>query len=191
MPSLNTIFNWFRYSQIEYFTPFMKLWLAFNSWYRQLLPSIGTDRDAINSLKTSSPIKANFERIIDSAGDEGKEIRGALSILVKEIRIQKLVNESGVDIGFDQSDIEPDFRDFSEKAKKQKLNSGNFIKLDEETVVISDKSTLFHETLEVIYRVRCHLIHGNFDVEDRRAHRLVKSSFVILNKIFAPIISSA
>jgi len=188
MPSLNTISNWFKYSQIEYFTPFMKLWLAFNSWYKQFLPNLHTDREAINSIKLSGSIKDSFEYIIETTSDQGRELKEAISILVKELRIHKLFDGSSNSIGFDQSDIEPNFRNLSTQSKNKKLRSGNFIKLDEETVVTSDKSILFQETLEVIYQTRCCLIHGDFDVDNQRAHRLIKNSFIILNKIFGPIV---
>ena len=188
MSSLNTISNWYKYSQIEYFTPFMKLWLAFNSWYKQFIHNVRTDRDAINEIKTGSVIKNNFEQLIDASSDDAKELREAFSVLVQEIRIQGLTNESGTNVKFAQSDIEPDFRDLSKKSKTRKLNTGDLIELDENTVVTSNKSILFQEVLEIIYQIRCHLIHGNFDIENQRAHRLVRGAFIVLNKIFSPSI---
>jgi len=38
----------FDKSEIEYITPFLKLWMSFNNWYKQDIPAIGTDRDAIS-----------------------------------------------------------------------------------------------------------------------------------------------
>ena len=180
---IDTISNWYRYSQIEYFTPFMKLWLAFNSWYKQFLPNCQTDRNAINEIKDGGSIRNSFDQIFDAQSDDGEEFREALALLVKELRIQKVNN-----VGFTNSDIEPNFQSFAPRGQTQKLNTGNIVKLDRETAVISDKSILFSELVETIYQIRCGLIHGEFDVNDRRAHRLVKGAFICLNKIFGPIV---
>ncbi len=181
---INTISNWYRYSQIEYFTPFMKLWLAFNSWYKQFLPHCQTDRDAIEEIKRGGTIRSAFDQVLETQGDDGEEFRTALALLVKELRLQQINN-----VGFTNSDIEPNFQSFTPRIQAQKINTGSIVKLDDETVITSDKSILFPELVEVIYQIRCGLIHGDFDVDDRRAHRLVKGAFICLNKVFGPIVS--
>ncbi len=188
MPSLTTISSWYKYSQIEYFTPFMKLWLAFNSWYKQFLPNIRTDREAIDSIKNGSPIMDKFNSLIDATGDDADEFRSSLASLVKELRIQALINEAGRSVNFQQSDAEPNFRNLSTKVKTNRLNSGNFIRLDNDTIITSDKGMLFKETLEAIYQIRCGLIHGDFDIDNQRAQRLIKGAFIILNKTFSPVV---
>lgn len=188
MPSLDTISGWFKYSQIEYFTPFMKLWLAFNSWYKQFHPDLQTDREAINLLKSSGPIKDSFINLIDSTGDEGNEIKSALVILINEIRINSLISENGASIGFTNSDILPLFRTLGESTKKNKIKAGGLFLLDNETVVSDNKSMFFEEVLEIIYQIRCSLIHGDFGVEDIRGNRLVKSAYIILNLALKPIV---
>lgn len=180
---INTISNWYRYSQIEYFTPFMKLWLAFNSWYKQFLPNCQTDRDAINEVKRGGTVRNSFDQVFDAQSDDGEEFREAIALLVKELRIQQINN-----VSFTNSDIEPNFQNLTPQMQNKRLNTGNIVKLDRETAIISDKNILFPELIEVIYQIRCGLIHGEFDVDDRRAHRLAKGAFVCLNKIFGPIV---
>ena len=190
MPSITNISSWFKYSQIEYFTPFMKLWLAFNSWYRNFLPNLRTNREVVDSIKNGSPLKDNFISRLEIESDESNELRESLAILVNELRIQKISDGSGGLWGFDKSDIKPDFRNLNNNVKSRLLNSGNCIKLNEETIVTSDKSIFFQETFEIIYLIRCSLIHGDFDVDNRRAQRLVKSAFIVLSNIFGPIVSN-
>jgi hypothetical protein len=191
--SITTISSWFKHSQIEYFTPFMKLWLAFNSWYKLFFPNLRTDRAVIDVIKTNSSIKDNFNRLVDSPSDECKELRDALAILVNELSMEKLITESGSLVGFNLSDINPRFKTLQGRSRTNwlNLNTGNYILLGETTVVTSDKSVLFRELFEIIYQIRCSLIHGDFEVDDRRSSRLVKSSFVILNSIFGPIVSGS
>ena len=54
----------FDKSEIEYITPFLKLWMSFNNWYKTDLPSLKTDRDAINEYKNQGQIKTEFLRLL-------------------------------------------------------------------------------------------------------------------------------
>ena len=45
--------EWILRANVDYFSQFMTLWLAFNSWYRSHYPELGIkDRVLINRLKT-------------------------------------------------------------------------------------------------------------------------------------------
>ena len=63
MPTLTNYRDaWLSKASIDYFAPFISLWLACNSWYRSHYSDLtqpnnpdkeGTDRDFINKLKTN------------------------------------------------------------------------------------------------------------------------------------------
>ncbi len=57
----------FDKSEIEYITPFLKLWMSFNNWYKKDkdLKGIKTDREAIDNYKKHGRIKDEFLRIFD------------------------------------------------------------------------------------------------------------------------------
>lgn len=45
--------EWFKKAQIDYFAPFVNLWLSCNAWYMDHYSELGQkDRDHINKLKT-------------------------------------------------------------------------------------------------------------------------------------------
>ncbi|MCX6776086.1 MAG: hypothetical protein NT130_04540 [Candidatus Micrarchaeota archaeon] len=186
MPSIRGISNWYESAQIEYFTPFMKLWLCFNSWYKHVFPRIRTDADAIREIKMGGQIKDSFSNLLDSTSEDAKEFKKALSILIQEIRLGPLEDMSGIEICFRESDIAVTY---TKRKITSELQSNGIIQLEGEIYVISNTEILFRETIDVIYQVRCHLIHGAFDIEDRRAKRLVKNSYIVLEKILKPVIA--
>lgn len=51
--------EWFAKARIDYFSPFLNLWLACNSWYN-FHYSLTQDRDHVNTLKTDFGKKTNF-----------------------------------------------------------------------------------------------------------------------------------
>ena len=63
----------FDKSEVEYITPFLKLWMSFNNWYKKdlsHLPDVKTDRDAINKYKTGQEtIKREFLYLFNSKFD--------------------------------------------------------------------------------------------------------------------------
>lgn len=61
--------KWLAKAEIDYFSPFVSLWLACNSWYNSHYPDAGTrDRDKINKIKTDATtrnhLRSKFKRLI-------------------------------------------------------------------------------------------------------------------------------
>ena len=69
---------WLQKSRIDYFAPFVSLWLACNSWYRSHYSELGNqDREFINKIKTDFTKRNHlFQRFEDSllGSDEKKKI---------------------------------------------------------------------------------------------------------------------
>ena len=69
--------EWMQKANIDYFSPFVSLWLGFNSWFRshycEIEPKI--DRNYINQLKTDNTARnqtlTNFKNLM--AEDKTKE----------------------------------------------------------------------------------------------------------------------
>ena len=51
-----------------------------------------------------------------------------------------------------------------------------------------DENRLFENTLEIIYQVRCKLVHGDFDIDDPLFIDLVEKSYLILHPIIEKIL---
>lgn len=170
----------FDKSEIEYITPFLKLWMSFNNWYKQDLENIRTDRNAINEYKSSGQIKNEFLKLLNGKSNEDEKFQDALSYFVKNINECSFQNFDYPTNLFYQNPVK----------KTIKNNSLVYISSNNKEFYFSsgDESRLFEYTLELIYQIRCKLVHGDFDIEDQFFIDLVESSYRILypimNKIF-------
>jgi hypothetical protein len=57
-------------------------------------------------------------------------------------------------------------------------------------ILEENKEKFFEQTLEIIYQIRCNLVHGSFDIEDQYFLKLVESSYKILYPIMDRILQS-
>ncbi|OGI12724.1 hypothetical protein A3K64_04085 [Candidatus Micrarchaeota archaeon RBG_16_36_9] len=187
-PTIEGISGWYRSSQIEYFTPFMKLWLSFNAWYKQKY-NAPTDRDAIEELKNYQDIKDRLQQLFKSDANEAREFRKYLGELIVEIRNECLVDSGGANVDFTNTDLYKNRRRLANSTIESKIRRGEpIVKLDDGLAIASDINVIIRELLEVIYQIRNYLIHGNFEINNKRAQLLVKNGYLILNNLFKPII---
>jgi len=113
MPTTDNISNWFRSSEVDYFSAFIKLWLSFNAWYRQHYNEdyIKKDRDHINIIRgvynnrseglndydtsTRNSIRRRFMNLMEQQDIESKEFRKYIEkflYLFKEKNIEGCFN---------------------------------------------------------------------------------------------------
>ncbi len=88
---------WKDLSDIDYFTQFIKSWLAFNAWLRNAHPDIGNDRDLINNIKHNrNPVKNKIISLLRDAGNNGENFRGLIASLHSQLERTYLeVNRNG------------------------------------------------------------------------------------------------
>ena len=75
----------FNISEIEYVTLFMKVWMAFNAWYRKDSPNIKRDQEAIIFYKSNGDIKKYFLILLHEQSHIGINFRTALYDFVELI----------------------------------------------------------------------------------------------------------
>lgn len=175
----------FDKSEIEYITPFLKLWMSFNNWYKQDLENIRDDREAINKYKNQGQIKNEFLRLFEDSSDVGIELNIALYELVLNINNYQLKYKNG-DIVKYADDL------ILENADCRGGRDPIFISEIKRRFQIDrqDKELFFEQTLEIVYQVRCNLVHGSFDIENIYFQKLVESSYKILYPIMDRILQS-
>ena len=54
--------EWYSQSLQEQFNPFIKLWIAFNGWYKGKFPDARTDRIAINKCKQDGELFVYYQK---------------------------------------------------------------------------------------------------------------------------------
>lgn len=169
-------------SEIEYITPFLKLWMSFNNWYKATLPKLRTDRDAINEFKTNGKIKTEFNRLLKGRSNIDEKFQDALAQFVKTI------NENT----FPQIEYPNDL--FSQNPSKTTITRNSLVyispNIKEFYYSDSDENRLFEFTLENIYQARCKLVHGDFDIQDSNFIDLIENSYRILQPIIFKIVQS-
>ena len=78
--------EWMAKARIDYFAPFVNLWLSCNAWYMDHYPEVDrSDRAHINKVKTDftarNHLYKRFESIIVSVSKEGEIFRSNLEQL--------------------------------------------------------------------------------------------------------------
>lgn len=196
----------FDKSEIEYITPFLKLWMAFNNWYKQNLAdvliniydkdgnlkkntdgsdkkkNVTTDAEAIKYYQAGGQIKTEFIKLLNSRSPSDESFQNGLASFVK--LIQELSN--------------PDFHFsddlFYQNPARKTIISNSLIYISptqkEYYYSSNDEDRLYEETLVLIYSIRCSLIHGDFDIEDRIFIGLVESSYEILYPLMDRILQN-
>lgn len=182
--------EWFEKSQLDYFSPFLTLWLACNSWYN-FQYALKSDREHIDKLKADdskqNKLYAEFNRIFQ--GGLCKEQTSLFSNLhllhyslsraeLKPSKLEKRLNFSSALIDFNTKNY-CDLIIKNPKTAKGKLkNNVNGVDLGE-IVILNDALTVFAGILEIIYQVRCMLVHGELQPTEEN-HEVVKYCYLIL-----------
>lgn len=193
--------EWMEKAAIDYFSPFISLWLACNSWYmshysdlhdNHLSPNSATDRDFINKIKEDitgrNHIYTKFAGLIDQPNKDGISFRTDLELLhyaldhanlrPKKISICSL--RSAV-VNYQDRDNPIDL------IKNPRINQDGSVHASDESDVIkldqlyitSNRQHCFAGVFEIIYQVRNLLVHGSLK-PDENEHNVVKYCYRIL-----------
>ena len=170
----------FDKAEIEYITPFLKLWMSFNNWYKQDLPNAKTDREAINEYKQRGRIKDEFLKIYSGSSEESIKFKRSLFELVSELKKYELKNHKDTFVCYSCIEENKDGR------------SGDYHYISEQEkrfqILRDDEDKFFQETLDIIYCIRSNLVHGSFDIENPYFQKLVESSYKILQPIMHKVL---
>jgi hypothetical protein len=178
MPNLESIMKWYNQSQIEYATPFLKLWFAFEGYLKNIFPGENNQRSLIEKIKTENHLFVWFEKYINESSEAGEAFRNAIERLTKLTDIDPLLNNRSERILFssliDKRERPPEIEAF----KFQGIN------------LIRDYQSIFKQLIEIIYQIRCNLIHGNFSLDNDTHLELLEKTYIALNMMFGSIIKS-
>jgi len=194
MPRDTTSRDWFQKSETDYFAAFIKLWLSFNSLYKRDYRhhNFGSiDRKYIEMLKTeNSSLKEKFKKLfdIDEESNEAREFRLHLIELVKkydgglfgQLTIHKTeyikpqMNGTRLD--------EINFKDFIHQRSlqlKKNPKKNEWIKVDR-LYIKKSPEVIWPYIIEVLYMIRCLLIHGEMEPTDDN-HKIIKHCYFVLS----------
>jgi hypothetical protein len=73
--------GWLRLSEIDYLGQFVKVWLAFNAWYRNAY-SEPQDRKILNELKwNSNPLGNALRPLLETQSEDAEQLRSDIGLL--------------------------------------------------------------------------------------------------------------
>jgi hypothetical protein len=164
--------EWMERAALDYYAPFILLWLSFNSWYRSHYSDLenGQDREFINTLKTDDtgrnrPFR-KFQTLIRRDDKPAMVFRNDIEMFHRALDAASLSNQPK---GAKYISLEKALIDFSQKNNEtgyitllRKSRQQDKVKLHE-LHVTNDYNQLFAGVLECIYQCRCLLVHGNLE----------------------------
>lgn len=193
--------EWIEKSAIDYFSPFISLWLACNSWYMSHYSDLNdnhagnntaSDRDFINKLKEDASgrnhLYAKFANSIEDEGKSGTSFRTDIELLHYALERANLQPDRIDRCSFRSAVV--DYQDRNNPVdliKSPRIKQDGSVYSDDESDVIkldqiyitSNMQHCFAGILEMIYQVRNMLVHGKLN-PDKDEHDVVKYCYRIL-----------
>ncbi len=195
--------EWFLKSQVDYFSSFVSLWLSCNSWYN-FHYSLANDRAHINKVKSdftnTNKLFKEFDKLFTGVyTKEQKSLFANIELLHYSLNrkllsapsLLKPLNFENVLIDYSQKGDASAYTKITidnAKTITGKLKSSvNGVDLGE-VVLINDSRTVFSGLFEIIYQVRCLLVHGDLEPTDD-VHEIIKYCYLILYDLMKPFCS--
>lgn len=185
--------EWMTKAKIDYFAPFVNLWLSCNAWYMDHYSELDKrDRVHIDKVKSDNSARNHlykrFKRLIESASREGEIFRMNIEQFHFSLEQASLESEALGRISFELAVCDYDHKDskinmichprIRADGKVYVDDEPNVIKLDS-VFVTSNISNLFSGLFEIIYQVRNCLIHGKMNPGDLE-YQVVKYGYLVL-----------
>lgn len=193
--------EWLEKSAIDYFSPFISLWLACNSWYMSHYSDLhdnhsgnngASDRDFINKLKEDTSgrnhLYSKFSELLEKIGKDGTSFRTDIELLhyaldranLQPERISACSLRSAVTNYQDRENLINLIKNprINQDGSVHANDQVDVIKLDQ-IYISSDQQQCFAGILEIIYQVRNMLVHGKLN-PDKDGHDVVKYCYRIL-----------
>lgn len=187
-----TISSWKQKAEIDYFSLFIPLWLSFDAWCKDKYGH-PTQRGCLEALKIDEINNSTYHRMrdllqgTDAISETFKDYLAQLNQSLLSAPIQYKRNatktvslENGlVQRGNDPSnDIYENLMRTVRQHHKIELISGIFI--------TDEVSKIYHSYIEILYQVRCRLIHGSLTPE-RENERIIKYLYLTLKDLMNQI----
>lgn len=190
---------WIQKSKIDYFGPFISLWLACNSWYRSHYSDLenATDRTFIDKIKSDfsrrNHLYVRFKDLL-AVRDEQKQLAlktnlellmfGLNRTVFQPERLKYQCSFQFMLIDYARKDDETAYINIVHTPRINRDGTihnddrGTVIKLD--TVFItSNIDQVFAGLFELIYQIRNMVIHGHVN-PNKEEHEIIKLCYFIL-----------
>jgi hypothetical protein len=210
MPSNNKDYKkeWFDKAEIDYFSPFVNLWLACNSWYNFHYGE-HTDRANIDKLKNqfsgSNKIYQKFKDVYSMGNSKDEKTFLSLIELLhfSSVRAQikpakflagKFLGFEHLLVDFSSKESAAGYRDALMRdalTKTGEFKSGlDGVILNNSLVMTNDHAVIFSGLIEMLYQIRCALVHGELS-PSKENHEVVKYCYLVLYELLKDFCGSS
>ena len=179
--------EWRKYAEVDYFSQFILLWLSTNAWYRSHYAEIASrkDRDYLDKLRQDhSPrnkLFSKFERFISTPSmSESRELFSTIEALLFGLNRATLFWDDDTHtqvIRLENCMMGTNPKTFGSLIVKKHLPG---INVSDNLKLIESKDDVFNAFLEIIYKIRCLLVHGDLEPSDDN-HEVVKQCYSMLH----------
>jgi hypothetical protein len=191
---------WLQKSRIDYFAPFVSLWLACNSWYRSHYSELrNQDREFVNKIKTDFTKRNHlFQRFEDCllGSDEKKKISFKTNLELlhfalnrADLKPERLIYNFSFEYLLTDYDKKGDSDGYINIISNPRINKdGTVHKADNDVIrldskyITNDTKLVFAGLIELIYQIRNMVIHGHVKPE-KEEHEVVKYSYLVLSEL--------
>lgn len=178
--------EWRTNAEVDYYPQLVILWLSTNSWYRSHYSEITAkrDRDFLNKLRddhsTRNKLYSRFDKLLQAEGTKGHaELLNHIEGLFFALNTAVLLwdeEQSNSAITFENCLLTPNPKTYGSLTVKPRASG---IRISDTLKLTGDKSALFNGLLEIIYQVRCQLVHGQME-PNAENHEVVKQCYFLL-----------
>lgn len=181
--------EWRTNAEIDYYPQLVILWLSTNSWYRSHYSEITgkRDRSFLNKLRedhtTRNKLYARFNKLLQAEGTKNRaELINHIEGLFFAFNRTSLLweeEQSNCPINFENCLLTPDPKTYGSLVVNLRVSG---LRISDTLKLTEDKSFLFNGFLEMIYQVRCQLVHGQMEPNDEN-HEVVKQCYFLLREL--------
>ena len=181
--------EWRTKAEVDYFPQLVILWLSTNSWYRSHYSEISLKQDRVflNKLRddhsTRNKLFARFDKLLQADGTKDRaELVSYVEALFFALNRAELLwdeRKSSSIITFANCLMKHDPREYGSLVVSKHASG---IHISDTLKLTDDKSVLFNGLLEIIYQVRCHLVHGQLEPRSEN-HEIVKQCYFLLRSL--------
>lgn len=183
--------EWRANAEVDYYPQLVILWLSTNSWYRSHYSEITTkrDRDFLNMLRedhsTRNKLYARFDKLLQAEDTKGRaELINHIEGLFFALNTAALLWDEEISssaIRFDNCLLAFNPKSYGSLIVNLRASG---LRINDTLKLTDDKSALFNGLLEIIYQVRCQLVHGQIEPKDEN-HEIVKQCYFLLHALMS------
>lgn len=181
--------EWRANAEVDYYPQLVILWLSTNSWYRSHYSEITgkRDREFLNKLRddhsSRNKLFAHFDKKLQAEGTKMRaELLNHIEGLFFALNSASLLweeEQSNKVITFDNCLLSLAPKTYGSLVVQLRASG---IRISDTLKLTDDKSVLFNGLLEIIYQVRCQLVHGQIE-PNRENHEVVKQCYFLLHAL--------